>query len=322
MNRSIVVLAAFLMCASSGCAKRAPDTFPGYAEADYVRLASPMSGTLTKLHLQRGDSAAAAAPAFVLEQESENAARQEALSRVERAKAQLADLKKGRRPDELASVRAQIAEAESTLAFSKSDFARMQQLAGDNFISPARLDETRSKLNRDQGRVNDLHAQLRTAQLGARPDEIDAAQKEIDAAMAQVAQAGWRVNQKTQRTPVAGTVIDTLYREGEWVPAGGAVVTLLPPSNIKARFFVGESRLGQLKLGQAVSLSCDGCGTPIGGTISFISPEAEYTSPIIYSKENRASLVFMIEAKPDAAQAARLHPGQPLEVRLASGVRS
>ena len=209
MNRSIVVLAALLICALSGCAKRAADTFPGYAEADYVRLASPISGTLTKLHLQRGDSADAAAPAFVLEQESENAARQEALSRVERAKAQLADLKKGRRSDELASVRAQIAEAESTLAFSKSDFARMQQLAADNFISPARLDESRSKLTRDQGRVNDLHAQLRTAQLGARPDEIDAAQKEVDAATAQVAQAGWRVNQKTQRTPVAGTVIDT-----------------------------------------------------------------------------------------------------------------
>ena len=107
-----------------------------------------------------------------------------------------------------------------------------------------------------------------------------------------------------------------LYREGEFVPAGSPVITLLPPQNIKARFFVPETALAALRLGQRVTLRCDGCGADIGARISFIAAEAEYTTPLIYSKENRAHLVFMVEARPTPADALRLHPGQPLEIGL------
>jgi HlyD family secretion protein len=111
-------------------------------------------------------------------------------------------------------------------------------------------------------------------------------------------------------------VVEVLYREGEWVPAGAAVVSLLPPANIKARFFLPQTRLGALAVGQDVSLQCDGCSAPIPAKVSFIAREAEYTAPLIYSKENRAALVFMVEARPSLSDARRLHPGQPLEVRL------
>ena len=301
----------------TGCARQDTGAFPGYAEADYVRLTAPIAGTLVKLHLQRGDAVPAGAPAFVLEQASEAAARQDAEFRIERARAQLANLKKGKRPDELAAVRAQLAQANAAQALAAADFARDQKLVADKFIAPARLDATRSALAQAQARVDELRAQLRTAETGARPDEIRVAEKDVSAAEAQLAQAGWRVDQKTQSTPVAGDVIDVMYREGEWVPAGSPVVTLLPPGNIKARFFVPETLLGAMRLGQAVTIVCDGCGAPINGAISYISREAEYTSPIIYSKETRATLVFMIEARPEPGAAKRLHPGQPLELRLA-----
>src|SRR5690606_37338815 len=111
-------------------------------------------------------------------------------------------------------------------------------------------------------------------------------------------------------------VVDVLFREGEWVPPGAPVISLLPPQNIKARFFVDEKMLGRLRLGQRVTLQCDGCDAPLEAAISFIAPEAEYTAPLIYSNENRATLVFMIEARPAPEQARRLHPGQPLEIRL------
>lgn len=110
---------------------------------------------------------------------------------------------------------------------------------------------------------------------------------------------------------------DVYYREGELVPAGSPVVSLLAPENIKARFFVPEMMLGELSLGRDVVLICDGCGAPIPAKISYISREAEYTSPLIYSKENRSTLVFMIEARPAIEASRRLHPGQPLEIRLA-----
>jgi len=311
---AIAVAAAAVMLA--GCARQDNDVFPGYAEAEYVRLTAPIGGTLTKVSVRRGDSVAANTPAFVLEQASEVAARQEAEFRVEHAKAQLADLQKGKRPDELAAARAQLAQANAALIQASADFARDQKLVADKFISPQRLDATKSAMQQARARVDELQAQLRVAQTGARADEIAAAEKDVRAAEAAYAQAGWKVDQKTQSTPVAGDVTDVLYREGEFVPAGYPVVTLLPPGNIKARFFVPETKLGSIKLGQPVTIRCDGCGAPINGTVSFIAPEAEYTAPIIYSKENRATLVFMIEAKPDINDARRLHPGQPLELRF------
>lgn len=316
MKTTSSVVIAILAALLTGCADKSDDFFSGYAEADYVRLAAPITGTLAKLHVNRGDKVARDAPAFVLEQESERAAREEAASRVERAQARLANLKKGKRPDEIAAVRSQLAQAKAALKLSMADLARQKPLLASGFISPARLDEARAAAARDQGRVNELGAELRVAQLGARADEIEAAEQDVKAAQAQLAQADWKLDQKTQRIPVAAIVADVLYREGELVPAGSPVVSLLPAENIKARFFVPEPVLGRLRLGQDVELSCDNCGAPIPADISYISRQAEYTSPLIYSKENRSTLVFMIEARPSIGNSQRLHPGQPLEIRF------
>ena len=300
----------------TACAKPQTDVYPGYAEGENVRLSAPISGTLTKLLVQRGDTVAAAAPAFVLEQESERSARQEAGSRVQQAQAQLANLKLGRRPEELQALRAQLSQAQAALKLSTNEFSRASQLVAEKFNSPATLDQARAAVERDQASVNEINAQLRLAGQGSRQNEIAAAQQEVNAAQAQLAQAEWRVQQKTQRIPVAGDVVDLLYREGEWVPQGSPILSLLPPANVKARFFVPQPVLGRLALGQTVQLHCDGCPAPIAAKVSFIAREVEFTSPIIYSKENRAALVFMVEARPSAEDARRLHPGQPLEVRL------
>jgi HlyD family secretion protein len=85
---------------------------------------------------------------------------------------------------------------------------------------------------------------------------------------------------------------------------------------VKVRFFVPETKLGAIRAGQKVSLACDGCPGTIEGTISFIAPQAEFTPPVIYSKDNRAKLVFLVEARPAPRDAAKLHPGQPVDVSL------
>ncbi|MGY4830890.1 HlyD family secretion protein [Sphaerotilaceae bacterium SBD11-9] len=305
-----------LLLGVGACSQPAQDVFPGYVEGENVRLAAPISGTLTRLYVQRGDRVAASAPAFVLEQDSERAAREEAEARVQRAQEQLADLKLGKRPEELAVLRAQLSQAQSALTYSSAMLARAEKLVAEKFTSEATLDEARNAVARDQANVADLQAQLKLAVQGSRSNEIAAAAQEVNAAKAALAQAEWRVQQKTQRMPAAGDVVDVMYREGEYVPQGSPIVNLLPPERVKARFFLPQPLLGKIALGQSVQLSCDGCPAPIAAKVSFISPEAEFTSPLIYSKENRASLVFMIEALPSAADARRLHPGQPLEARL------
>jgi len=111
-------------------------------------------------------------------------------------------------------------------------------------------------------------------------------------------------------------VDDTLYQVGEWVAAGRPVISLLPPDNIKVRFFVPEPRLAELQTGAAVEVTLDGAPAPLEARVSYIATEPEYTPPVIYSRENRARLVYMVEARfaPDAS--AALHPGQPVEVLL------
>jgi HlyD family secretion protein len=164
--------------------------------------------------------------------------------------------------------------------------------------------------------VRELSAQVQVSELPARPDAIAAARADLEAATNALAQAQWRLDQKTQRAPAAGVVDDTLFRPGEWVAAGTPVVSLLPPRNVKVRFFVPVPALSALRVGGDVSVRCDGCGGDIPARIAFIAPQAEYTPPVIYSRENRARLVFLVEARPQSSD-LRLHPGLPVEVAVA-----
>ncbi len=131
-----------------------------------------------------------------------------------------------------------------------------------------------------------------------------------------LARAEWDLSQKSQPAPQAGLVFDTLYREGEWVAAGRPVVSLLPPQNIKVRAFVPETQIGTIHLGDSVRVYVDGLREPYVGKVSFISPKAEYTPPVIYSRESRSKLVFMIEAVFDTKIAVDLHPGQPVDLEF------
>lgn len=302
--------------ALASCSREAPPLYQGYAEGEYVRVAAPYAGSLTTLAVQRGAQVVAGAPLFALEQDNEKAARDEAAQNLKRAEAQLENLKKGKRPTELDAIAAQREQARAALKLSEADFARDEKLAKAGFISSQKLDAGHTALKRDRERLNELEAQLATARLAARVDEIRAAEATVAASHATLARADWALAQKTVTAPVAGLVQDTLYVQGEWVPAGSPVVSLLPPQNIKVRFFVPETRVGSLKTGQAVTLSCDGCAAPVAAAISYIAPQAEYTPPVIYSRENRGKLVFMVEARPAPADAAKLRPGQPVDVRL------
>lgn len=308
--------------ALAACQSPPPPGWTGYAEGDYVRVAAPLAGALTALSVQAGQSVAAGAPLFTLESQAEAAAQQEAAARVAASVATARNADSGRRADEIAVIRAQLAQARAAAALARSELARQQQLVAQGFISAARIDDAQAAAAQSAARVAELEAALKVAELPARPDERAAARATAQAAEQALAQSRWRLDQKTQTAPPsagAGTLVaDTYYRVGEWVPAGAPVVSLLPPGAVKARFFVAEAELGTLRPGQAVQLQCDGCGAPIAARISRIATQAEYTPPVIYSNAQRARLVFMVEARPEApADALRLKPGQPLDVRRA-----
>ncbi len=306
---------AFLFVLAA-CGRSGPPALQGYVEGEFVRVAAPFAGTLLSLDAARGQKVEPGAPLFTLEAGNESAARREAEERLRKAGAQVEDLRKGKRPTEIESVRAQLGQAEVTAGYSEKEWRRQLDLVSKGFVSQSRADEAKAARDRDRDKVVELQNLLATTRAGARPDEIRAAEAEAAAAREALAQADWRLRQKSVTSNVAGTVTDTMFVKGEWVPAGSPVVSILPPVNVKARFFVPEGQVGQLRLGQTVKLACDGCGEPITAPISFIAPQAEFTPPVIYSKDNRAKLVFLVEARPAASDAMRLHPGQPVDVTL------
>jgi HlyD family secretion protein len=317
MPRKRVLFAACLAVAAvAGCDQPARTAFQGYAEGEYVLVASPYAGALEALHVARGQTIEAGASLFTLEQANESAAKREADERLRAAQAKLDNLRRGLRAPEVDARLAEIEQAEAARRFSAAQLERSQKLYAQGFISSSDLDQWKANLDRDRARVEESRAQLKVAaQSVGRAGELAAAQAEMDAARAVVEQAQWRLAQKAQRAPQAGLVHDTFFVQGEWVPAGKPVVSLLPPQNILLRFFVPETAVGRLRIGSSVSVTCDGCGAPIPATVSYVATQAEYTPPVIYSREERAKLVFMAEARPAAADATRLKPGQPVDVK-------
>jgi HlyD family secretion protein len=147
----------------------------------------------------------------------------------------------------------------------------------------------------------------------------DDAEMSLRTAEARLNSAQTRLARRRVFSPVAGTVQQIYFRQGEIVAAGRPALALLPPGNIKLRFFVAEAKLPQIALGNTVRISCDGCAGELTARVSFISGAAEYTPPVIYSSEERSKLVFLIEARPD--QPERLRVGQPVSIALTREAR-
>jgi HlyD family secretion protein len=301
------------------CERPPSDRVQGYVEGEFVYVASPFAGALESLAVRRGAQVRAGDPLFALEHVSEKAARDEAERRLGQALANLDDARKGRRPTEIESIKAQLKQAQAALRLSTREVRRQEGLtAVPGAAVELEVDRARAAREQDQQRVAQLQADLNTALLGSRTDQVIAAEAEVRAREAALARVEWELGQKRQQAPKTGLVFDTLYREGEWVPAGRPVVVLLPPENIKVRAFVGEKRIGTIHPGNDAHVAVDGIGKQFSGKVGFVSPRAEYTPPVIFSQESREKLVFMVEILFDPQAAADLNPGQPVDVQFGS----
>ncbi|WP_168787735.1 HlyD family secretion protein [Paraburkholderia aromaticivorans] len=301
----------FVVLTLAGCSRHDDNTYQRYVEGEFVYLGSSQSDTVT-----RGQTVNASAPVFALESVDEAAGLQQAEQQLAAARAQLADIQTGKRRPEINVTRAQLAQAvanahKAALQLTRDD---AQYRAGG--IAHAQLDDPRAEADATAAQVRELTNQVDVALLPGRTQQRSAQNAQVEAARAAVAQAQWKLSQKRVSAPVEGLVYDTLYRVGEWVQAGNPVVQMLPPQNVKVRFFVPETVVGKLALGRALTIHCDGCAADVAARITYLSSEAEYTPPVIYSNQNRAKLVFMVEAHTSVADAVKLHPGQPVAVTL------
>jgi len=290
--------------------------FPGYMEADLVLVGSEQGGRVATLSVEEGASVQQGDPIFVLESEEQEASVAAARARVQEAEARLADAKaEVQRPGEIEILDASLHQAQAMLEQANNNLERARALFAKGWITKAQLDDTIAQHDRNEAAVAEAEKRITAARLPGRSDMIDAAAANAEAARHALIEAEKNLGKRQVFAPANGTVEEVYFRPGEVVNSGQAVVALLPPRNLKVRFFVAEPDRAGLQVDQTISLSCDGCPPDLKAKISFIAREAEFTPPVIFSREQREKLVFLVEARPDG-QASELTAGQPLTVTL------
>ena len=284
----------------------------GYVEGERITIAAPEAGWIEEVFVAEGDAVVAGQRLFRLESRRETAQRAAARARLAQAEAELANLLTGKRADELTAVEAQIKQAEANLGLAQRERARQQELSSSPASNPQRLDQARANYESERARLAELQAQLRVARLPAREDEIAAARARMDEAAAALAEAEVRLGDRAVAARVGGRVERLVRRTGDLAPAGGGVVSLLPPEGIHVRIYAPEADLAGLRIGSRLAIACDGCARALTADVSFVAGEAEFTPPVIYAVESRKKLVYLVKARPSAPG---LKPGQPIEAR-------
>jgi HlyD family secretion protein len=256
----------------------ASPAWQGYAEADYVKVAPVEQGMLIAISVARGDQIARGAPLFTQDDTHERAARDQAVRQLAQAQEQLANLEAAMKPTEVTQAEANLTDARSTLERARADLQRDEALLRTGYSTAQTVDQRRADFRSAEAKAQ--HAEAALAQARApmgREREIEAQRAAVAAAQAAVAMTEWRLAQRAVTAPIGGRVADVLAQPGETMAAGAPVVSILPPENIFVRFFVPEVALSGLHRGDPVWFGCDGCPPGLAGTISFISPTAEYT---------------------------------------------
>ena len=187
-----------------------------------------------------------------------------------------------------------------------------QIYAVDDDLQLADLNQNKATLANAQ-QTYDRAASLSKTGSGTQAN-LDAAVSALRVAEARVKTSETRLARRIGIAPVSGTIQQIYFREGEMVPAQRPVLSIMPPGNIKLRFFVPETELPKLVIGDEVRVSCDNCAADLTAKIYFIATTAEYTPPVIYSLEERNKLVYLIQARPARPDALRV--GQPISVFL------
>jgi HlyD family secretion protein len=287
----------------------------GYVEGETSLIAPPVAGQLLERPVDRGGHVKKGDRLFVIDPTVAKAEVARAEAALAEAEARHENLLTGKRPEEQDVIRAQRNEVEASLAMAEAELKRQAELLPRGFTTRQAYDQAESQARQLRARLASLAAQERAGDLAARQAEIAAAAAMIVQNQANLEQARKRLADLMPVAPDDALVENTFFNVGEWVPAGTPVVSLLPASRVKLRFFVPEESISRARIGRTVSFSCDGCPPDLGATIIYVSPRAEFTPPVIYSQSARTKLVFLIEARPDGVpDTIALAPGLPVSV--------
>ncbi|NWG71480.1 MAG: HlyD family efflux transporter periplasmic adaptor subunit [Parvularculaceae bacterium] len=282
-----------LLLLLAACGEKSDGAISGYVEAELLYIAPQDAGVVAEISVAEGDSVPQGAPLFRIDPERMKLSVEQAEATANAARARVA---------EAGPLQEQVAEADAQFTNAERTYNRSAALKRQGVVTQARVDADRAAFEASKARLARAKA------------ERDAAAREAESAEALASLWKKRLADLEVSAPAAGTVERIYRRSGEMVAAGDPVLALLPPANLKIRFYAPEGLLSQIAVGGAVSVSCDRCDGVIDARVTYVASEPQFTPPVIYSVEEREKLVFLVEARPVAN--ARLTPGLPVTVRL------
>lgn len=290
----------------------------GYVEGDYVLLAPIEVAQVESISVRRGDRVEAGQPVVTLESGDAKIAVSQAEAALAQAEAQLADLKVGKRPEEIAALEASLRSAKSQSEEAQRVLVRTEGLLGRGIATQAQFDEAKTQVEVADAAIGLAQANLDVAGLPARIEAIKAAEKQVEQSRAALDNARWRLSKRVLAAPAAGRVSDVIRHAGDTASPSAPVVSVLPDGASKLTLYIPEAAFSSVKVGTRLAVRCDGCPDGLKAKVSYVSPDPEFTPPVIYSLETRQKLVYLVEAKPEESATA-LQPGQIVDVGLEAG---
>jgi HlyD family secretion protein len=289
----------------------------GYVEGNYVQIASVATAQILALSVTSGDRVASGQPLVELEKRDAEIALAQAEAALSRAESQLANLRQGKRAEEIQVIEAALASARAQAGEARRTADRLLDLAARGVATEPQRDDAATAAAVAEARVTEIEANLAVARLPARPDEIGAAEAMLREATAARDHARWQLEKRDLTAPANGVITDIIHRPGEIATAGQPILALLPDGAVRLRLYVPEAAIARIAPGDLLAVRCDGCPPDLFATISYIADGPEFTPPVIYSVDSRQKLVYLVEAKP--ADGSSLKPGQIVDVDLAEG---
>lgn len=310
---SIPVIATFF-AACTGL----PPLATGYVEGEFRLIAPISTAQIETLSVTRGARVGADDVLAVMETRDAEIALAEAVARLESAESQLANLRQGRRAEEISVIEASLASARAAASEAQREADRQSGLLQRGITSQSTADDALTRLDIARARIAEVEANLAVARLPARPHEIEAAEAAVAQARAGRDAAAWQLERRTLTAPADGMVYEILRTDGEIAGPQAPVLSMLPDGAVVLRLYVPQANVSAIALGTTLTVNCDGCPDGQTATVTYVADQPEFTPPVIYSLENRQKLVFLVEARPDPGAEA-LKPGQIVDVRLEPG---
>ena len=286
----------------------------GYVEGNYVQIAPVATAQILALTVTSGDRVASGQLLVALERRDAEIALAQAEAALSRADSQLANLRQGKRPEEIRVIEASLASARAQAGEARRTADRLLDLAARGVATESQRDDASTAAEVAEARVTEIEANLAVAQLPARPDEIAASEAALREATAARDHARWQLEKRNLTAPADGVITDVIRRPGEIATAGQPVLSLLPDGAVRLRLYVPEAAIARIAPGSQLSVHCDGCPPDLVATISYIADGPEFTPPVIYSVDSRQKLVYLVEATP--VDGSSLKPGQIVDVDL------